>query len=172
MKNLLKAILLSVIVLLSFSRSYAQKEKIDKKAARIAAVQKMIDTADFVFYAQKAYPQHGNATNLSDNYSFTASNGEIDCLLPYFGTVQVASMDFTDQGVKFNTKDFDYFVQQKDFGWNVLFKPNSKTGVAMKDVKEITMSIKTNKTASLQLSFANRERIVFDGIIEKAKGKG
>ena len=39
----------------------------------------------------------------------------------------------------------------------------------MKDVQQMVISVTTNGYATLQVSFANRERITFNGFVEKNK---
>ena len=170
MKNFLKISLIFTAALFCLNTVNAQNKKKDKKAARILTLQSMIDTANFTFNAQTAYPQHGVSKDLSSGYIFSISSGVATCDLPYSGQAYTAILNQDDTGIKFKTTHFDYFVdKQPDNSWNILVKPNGDQSTDMKDVQQIIISITTNGTAVLQVSFTNRERMTFNGEVERYK---
>lgn len=140
-------------------------------------IRHFVESRSFVFNATQAIPirvdilniiPNGNQLrNLSVGYSLSVLNDSISANLPYFGRTYIApNPASTDNGIKVNTKDFDYsFTQNKKGIYIVEIKLNNDRNTSF-----FQLQITTNGYGTLQVQSANRESISFYGTIEPLKG--
>ena len=135
--------------------------------AKEVAIKNIVDSQRYVFYAQYANPQGGRQRNLTTEYTFRVSKDTIISDLPYFGRAYSATYGSAEGGISFTSTDFDYKIApRKKGGWDIAIKPKDIQGG-----QEMTMTIFTNGTASLQATSNIRQPISFNGYIEAIKPK-
>ena len=161
--------ILTLLMLLIVSSSvYAQEKKSKKERRQEQAekVQKMVETQDYKFVAQRALPMSGQSVNLTSTYNLYVSNDTISAYLPYFGRAYVAPMNPSEGGIKFESKDFDYRIENaKKDGWNVF--------ISIKDAQrriDMILNVSSSGSANLLVNDDTRQTISFNGNIEKRRG--
>ncbi len=159
MKTLLKTLLIFTVALLTITAVKAQKPKVDKKAARIAAYQKMIDTADWSIVMEKAFPKGAGSTdanpvNMSGNSNISITHGVVTCDLPYYGGDAI-----NDAGVrvKFTSSNFVYESQHKSgasspYQYDLLIAPKPGS-TDFGNVAQVVFSIISEDVVLVQVSF-------------------
>ena len=132
------------------------------KGQQASAMQKKLDTRQFVFVAQTVIPQRGSLRQLTSTYDLKVSNDSLVCNLPYFGRAYTAPIDPSSGGFNFVSTSFDYTVKpRKKSGWDVLIKPTDK-----KDVQQMLLNVFANGSASLQVISNSRQPISFNGNVK------
>ena len=167
MKNL--GILILMMLVTVSSAVYAQEKKSKKELRREQAekVQKMVEAQDYKFVAQRALPMSMRSISLTPEYDLCVSNDAITAYLPYYGRAYTAPMDPTEGGIKFESKDFDYRIENaKKGGWIVR--------IDIKDAKrriDMILQISTSGSANLSVNDNTRQTITFNGYIGEQKKK-
>jgi hypothetical protein len=167
MKSLIKTSLFFAVALFCVNTAFAQKPKVDKKAAKLAAFQKMIDTPAFTIVLEKAFPKDANPVNLAGSPYVSVSNNMLEVQLPYYA----ARVD-GNSSVNIKTSDIVYRAQRGASGQKYLMdiqpKPGSKD---WGDVTDIIINITTEEQVTVQLSFNSAEKppLSYDGTIDKYK---
>jgi hypothetical protein len=126
---------------------------------KTAAIQSLVESKNYVFRAQMALPQAGQARNLTSIYDVKISTNSIVSDLPYFGRAY-APVDPNEGGIQFTSKDFTYTSKpKKKGGWEIAIKPNDIKA----DVKQMWLTITTDGYATLRVICNNRNPITFNG---------
>ena len=129
----------------------------DKKAA----MKSLVESKNYVFRAQTAIPQTGQARNLTSIYDLKITTNAIVCDLPYFGRAY-APVDPNEGGIQFTSKDFTYTAKPtKKGGWEIAIKPNDISA----DVRQMWLTITSDGYATLRVIGNNRNPISFSGQI-------
>ena len=156
---LTKAFSVFLILLMVSDKTMAQDTDKDQQ---VSAMQKKLDTKQFVFVAQSVIPQRGSLRQLTSTYDLKVSNDSLVCNLPYFGRAYTAPIDPSSGGFNFVSTSFDYTVKpRKKSGWDVLIKPTDK-----KDVQQMLLNVFANGSASLQVISNSRQPISFNGNVK------
>ena len=135
---------------------------VDAQETDAATLKSLLQTKNFTFRAQSAWPLQGTVVQLTAGYDMKVLQDSINAFLPYFGRAYTAGYT-TENGIKFISKKFDYRLKEKQKGgWELTIKPTDT-----RDVSELTYSISTNGYATLQVISNNRQAISFYGIVEK-----
>jgi hypothetical protein len=122
----------------------------------------LIESKNYVFIAESAHPLSGGFRQLTTEYDLRVLGDSIVAYLPYFGRAYAAPIDPTKGGIQFTSTDFEYSQQvRKKGGWNISIKPKDA-----QDVRQMTLFIRENGNASLQVTSNNRQAISFNGRIE------
>lgn len=170
--------LLMVFGFLFFFQSCASQGSVDPKA-----VNALVDSQEFTFYAQKANPTNydvlnamasmPNATstrmlNLDGSYTIDISKNNLDVALPYFGRLYNATYaNTTNNSYRFTSKDFTVNKSQNKKGkWILRIKPND-----VKNVDEIIIEVYKNGKAYVSMRSNDRQPISYDGYIAKSEDK-
>ena len=162
-------ILILMTLVATGSALYAQEKKSKKERMKeqTEKVQRMVEAQDYKFVAQHALPMSGRSISLTSEYDLRVSNDTIAAYLPYFGRAYTAPIDPTEGGIKFQSKDFDYRLENaKKGGWIA--------HIAIKDAKrrfEMILRITTSGSASLSVNDDTRQTISFNGYLEDRKKK-
>jgi len=163
----MKKLALLILVMIAAGSLYAQ-EKMSKKERRLKQaekVQKMVELQDYKFVAQRALPMSGRTVHLTSVYDVRVSNDTISAYLPYYGRAYVAPVDPSEGGIKFESKVFDYRIENaKKGGWVAYF--------TIKDARrriDMVLKISTSGSAVLSVNDDTRQAISFDGYIEERK---
>ena len=162
-------ILILLMLVTASSAMYAQEKKPKKERRQEQAekVQKMVEAQDYMFVAQHALPMSMRSISLTSEYDLRVSNDTITAYLPYFGRAYTAPSDPTEGGIKFESKDFSYSLENaKKGGW--------MAHIVIKDAKRrinMVLSISTSGSASLSVNDDTRQTITFNGYIGERKKK-
>jgi len=157
--------LITLLLLLPLTATFAQSNAEDKKAARQAAIKNMVEGQNYVFQAQQALPLGGRTRQLTTDYDLKVTKESITSYLPYFGRAYTAPIDPTKGGIQFTSKDFDYnLTPNKKDGWTAVIKPKDN-----RDVQQMTLNISSEGYTNLQVTSINRQPISFSGIIVAPK---
>ena len=161
MKKLGVLILLMLVTASSAMYAQEKKSKKERQKEQSEKVQKMVEAQDYKFVAQHALPMSMRSISLTSEYELCVSNDVITAYLPYFGRAYTAPMDPTEGGIKFESKDFDYRLENaKKGGWIAR--------IAIKDAKrriEMILQITTSGSANLSVNDDTRQTISFNGYI-------
>lgn len=144
-----------LILLLSATASQAQDKNVTS----------LVESKNFVFIAETVLPLSGQFRQLTSEYDLRVLGDSVVAYLPYFGRAYSAPLDPTQGGIQFTSTDFEYSQQsRKKGGWNISIKPKDA-----RDVRQMTLSIRENGNASLQVNSNNRQSISYNGHIEPRK---
>lgn len=162
------AILLMLISFFSFDGFAQEKTKKELKQERELQKQKeieaLINSKNFVFDAEKAYPQGTRMLNLDYNTYFIKFTSEnVVCDLPFFGRAFNVGYG-SDGGIKFEGKPENIKVEQK--GKKYLIKTTVK---GTNDVYDLLFTIFYDGGTSVSINSNNRASISYDGRIRAPK---
>jgi hypothetical protein len=155
-----------ILLLVSVSCAmYAQEKKSKKERRQEQAemIQKIVEAQDFRFVAQRTLPSSFRSVNLTSEYFMSVSKDNINTHLPYFGRVYVAPMNPAEGGIKFESTNFDYRLENaKRGGWVAHIDINDAR-------RKITMilSVTTSGSANLSVIEDTRQAISYSGYIEE-----
>jgi hypothetical protein len=162
-----KSLLLMLLMVAVFNFTYAQSSKEERDAEKIAAIQNMVQSKNFVFVAETMNPMGGRSMFLNSVFDLRVSPDKIQSDLPYFGRAFIAPIDPTRGALQFVSEDFNYGIEPaKKGGWEVSIVPNDH-----RDVRQMSLSISPKGHAFLQVLSNNRQSISFNGHIEKLRTK-
>lgn len=160
-----KLLLVLAVSLLSLQSTHAQDSKQDKKEQQAEKIRNLLQSKNFVFVAQYAYPLGGRNINLTSVYDIRLSADTLVSDLPYFGRAYVAPMNPSEGGIHFTSTKFAYDINEKKKGrWNILIAPKDT-----RDVREMFLSVSESGNATLQVTSNNRQQISFAGYITTKK---
>ncbi|HYJ38357.1 MAG TPA: DUF4251 domain-containing protein [Chitinophagaceae bacterium] len=144
--------------------SFGQDSKNEKKEKEEAEIKNLIDSQNFVFKAQIAYPLGSRSRQLTPEYDLRITKNEVVSDLPYFGRAY-SSTPGASGGLDFNSKDFEYTVKEKkDDGWEIHIKPKDT-----QKARELFLTAFKNGSANLQVSSNDKQNISFSGYITAIK---
>ena len=86
--------------------------------------------------------------------------------LPYFDRAYSAPVNLSQGGIQFTSTDFNYTVESKRKEWIIVIKPREPV-----DVRELTLRVFKNGSASLMVNSTNRQSISYNGVIEARRSK-
>lgn len=138
-------------------------------------VAKLVGMQNFVFEATQANPQRisilnilpngQQLRNLSSGYFLSVTKDSVKANLPFYGRAYTSNFNSDDNGIKFNTKDFNYHLKQKRKGiYEITIILNN-----VKSANELTLDITESGYATLQVQSINRDIISFYGDITSTK---
>ena len=163
MKRLVLTVFLMLVVVSSAMYAQEKKTKKERQQEQAEKVQKMVEAQEYKFVAQRAFPMSGRSIHLTSLYDLRVSKDTISAYLPYFGRAYVAPMNPSEGGIKFESTDFNYRLENaKKGGWIVL--------ISIKDAKrriEMVLNITASGSANLSVNDDTRQTISFNGNIEK-----
>ena len=135
--------------------------------AKEVAIKNLVDSQQYVFYAQNVTPMSGRQRFLTTDYTVSVSKDSIISDLPFFGRAYSAPINPSDGGIKFTSTDFDYkLVPRKKGGWDISIKPKDTP-----NGQQFNLTVFENGTASLQATSTSRQPISFNGYIKERKFK-
>jgi len=161
-------VLLIMFCFFSFDGVAQEKTKKELKQERELQKQKeiqaLIDARNFVFDAEKAYPQGTRMLNLDYNtYSIKFNSENVVCDLPFFGRAFNIAYG-ADGGIKFEGKPENIKVEQK--GKKCLIKA---TISGTNDVYDLMFTIFYDGGTTVNINSNNRASISYDGRIRAPK---
>lgn len=130
-----------------------------------ANIESAVLSKNYVFTAQSVTPLGGRYRQLTSDYDLKVSTDKVIAYLPYFGRAYSAPIDPTQGGINFTSSKFTYQQSlRKKGGWIVTIKPTD-----VQDVRELTLTIASGGSATLNVISNNRQSISFDGYIHTKK---
>ncbi|MCL1943296.1 MAG: DUF4251 domain-containing protein [Candidatus Azobacteroides sp.] len=132
--------------------------------AKMEALAQMVESRNYVFVAEYAYPMNGRSIYLTSEYTFAVSQDTITAYLPYFGRAYVAPIDPDEGGIQFKSNNFRYDITKKKNNWEVMIKTKS-----VQRNYQISLNIGTTGNATLNITSNDRQSISFNGYIDKGK---
>ncbi len=165
-KSIINCLVLSTLLTIPVQNSFGQKK--NKKESRMeeyAETKKLIDTRQFTFVANRAYPQGGRSIDLTTNYGFVKIMGEeTEGDMPFFG--RGYSVPYGGNGgIKYDktpVEDEKIEFNEKKMRISYRFEAKGKT-----DTYQIVMDIASNGNATLSITSNNRSHISYSGEISK-----
>lgn len=148
-----------------FAQEKTKKElKQEKELQKQKEIEALINSKNFVFDAEKAYPQGTRMLNLDYNTYFIKFTSEnVVCDLPFFGRAFNVGYG-SDGGIKFEGKPENIKVEQK--GKKYLIKT---TVSSTNDVYDLLFTIFYDGGTSVSINSNNRASISYDGRIRAPK---
>ena len=146
-----------LLLLLGARSSFAQETK-------KTTVEQAIQSKQFIFKAQTAFPMRGGMRQLTSEYDLKVNGDTLTAYLPYFGRAYVAPIDPTKGGIQFTSTQNNYTLKVR--------KKNSEINIVPKNIQEVRqlhLNISPNGNASLQVISNNRDPITFNGYVEALK---
>ncbi|MGO4292555.1 DUF4251 domain-containing protein [Chitinophaga sp. RAB17] len=163
----LKTFMLLTLAVMTTTGLFAQDTKAQKKAEKAAQIKSLIDSQNYVFVAQNAFPMNGRMRSITPDYNVTVSTDSIVSYLPFFGRAYTADYGSTKSPLDFKTKSFDYSAKPgKKDGWSITVKPKDN-----KSVQSMNLTVSSEGYASLQVTSNDRSPMSFNGYITERKVK-
>ncbi|WP_439184711.1 DUF4251 domain-containing protein [Carboxylicivirga taeanensis] len=168
MKSIFSIITLSLILLSpTFSASAQKKNKKERQQEQFIETQKLVNSKQFIFVPDRAFPQGGRSIDLTTNYGFVKVEGtETTGDLPYFG--RAYSVPYGGgSGIKFETtsiKNEQIEINEKKMRISYSFEARSK-----EDTYSLKLDIGYNGNASLSVMSNNRSHISYNGQVSELK---
>jgi Domain of unknown function (DUF4251) len=148
-----------------FAQEKTKKElKQERELQKQKEIQALIDAKNFVFDAEKVYPQGTRMINLDYNtYSLKFNSENVVCDLPFFGRGYNVGYG-SDGGIKFEGKPEKITVEQKGKKYTI------KTTVkGANDVYDLLFTIFYDGGTTLNINSNNRSSISYDGQIRATR---
>ncbi|UFH34270.1 DUF4251 domain-containing protein [Flavobacterium acetivorans] len=168
-----KKIILVVFLLLAVTFSFAQ-EKTRKQLRKEKQIEKarqtsiLIDSNEFVFVANKAFPLGFRDIDLTTNPNFIEFKPDfIRSEMPFFGRGYSGIGYGGDTGLKFEGKPSEFTIEKGKKTYEIKAMVRGK-----QDVFKILLSVFFDGNASLTISSNNRSTISYNGEIAKIEKKG
>jgi hypothetical protein len=151
----MKHVFFILFAALAFGDARAQK----MSEADVAA---LLDGGSYFFRAQQMMPTGARSRMLTElYYTLQVRPDTLSADLPYVGRVYQASVNPTDAGVKFTSRDFT--VERK-----TTKKGNTELRFSIKDepdAREAILTVYKNGNANLMFTFNRRQNISYQGLI-------
>ena len=158
-------VLFSFLAFQGFAQEKSKKElKAQSELQKQKEIQALIEAKNFVFDAEKIYPQGGRMLILDYNtyfLKFTAEN--VNCDLPFFGRGFNIGYG-SDGGIKFEGKPENLKIEQTKKKCTI-----KATVKGQNDVYDLFFTIFFNGGTSLSINSNNRSVISYDGQIRAPK---
>ena len=165
----------AVFVLLLFAFSFtglAQKDrkqsKHEKKQAGYEKMKKLVESRDFIFDANRAFPTGLRSIDLTTNPgTISVKNDSVVADLPFFGRTYVSSYQ-GEAGLKFSGTAKDEELKFIDKKYKIQYSFNVTSG---SDTYNVYMDILYDGNSSVNINSNNRTAISYNGKIEEREKK-
>ncbi len=164
-KILTSAFILFLFALASMNTVNAQNTSSEKQTKE-TVIKNLIDSKNYVFTAKYVQPISGPIRHLTSEYDMKVMGDSIVTYLPYFGRAYSAPVNLSQGGIQFTSTDFNYTIDSKRKEWIIVIKPRESI-----DVRELTLRVFKNGSASLMVNSTNRQSISYNGVIEARRSK-
>lgn len=168
MKTVVLSFFLSFSMLMGFAQEKTKQQiKEEQKLAKQKKMEELLNSKNYEFVGDWAYPQGGRSISLTTNPNyFRIKNDSIYSEMPYFGRAYSGVAYGGDGGLKFKgiMKNYSLKSNKKNFLLNAEVKGES-------DNYSITLTVFFDGGASLSINSNNRASINYRGNIDKIKTK-
>jgi uncharacterized membrane protein len=158
--------ILIVLFLLLASQAIAQEKtkkqiKEEKKIALQKEVDQLVNSKEFIFLAETAFPSGMRSVNLSVNSNYLKYHPtHIESYMPYYGRVYSAAPYSSDNGLKFEGEPTEYKVTTGKKKYLVTTDVKGAT-----DNYTLNLTVSFDGSASLSIISNNRSTISYGGQI-------
>lgn len=150
------------LILILFPACSGTKETLKSNTGN-SSVKNWVETKKFTFEAQSVTPLRGNFRTLTSPYDVVVKSDTLRSYLPYFGRAYNAPFNATESVLDFTSTNLSYSVSpHKKGGWNIVIRPKDKP-----EIEQYSFTIFNNGSANLNITFASRDPISFNGRIQK-----
>lgn len=168
MKTLVLSIFLSFSVLMGFAQEKTKQQiKEEQKLVKQKQIEALVDSKQFEFEGQMAYPQRGRSIDLTTNTNYLRfKNDSIYSEMPYFGRAYAGVAYGGGGGLSFKgpVKNFSITKNKKNFTVKGEVRDSS-------DSYSVILTVYFDGGASLTINSNNRDSINYRGDIEELKKK-
>lgn len=156
--------LAALVMIAAFTKEVAAQA--GKPVSGAIIIKNLVDSQQYVFYAQYVNPMSGRQRFLTTEYTVRVTKDTISCDLPYFGRAYSAPINPGDGGgIRFTSTKFEYKVTpRKKAGWDITIIPTDN-----REVQRMVINIFDNGKANLQVTNTNRQPISFNGYVRDIK---
>ncbi len=158
--------MLLVVFLFQFGMTNAQEKskkqiKEEKKMALQKEVEMLVNSKEFIFIGQTAFPAGYRSVNLSSNSNYVKFHPDnIESYMPYFGRTYNIGAAGNDPGLKFEGKPTEYTVETGKKNHTIKAVVKGPT-----DNYTIYITVSFDSSASLSITSNNRSSISYNGQI-------
>jgi len=156
-------IFILLMLFLATGDMYAQERttREERRREQSEKVQRLVDAQDYKFVAQQALPMSWRSINLTSDFFLSVSNDTITAHLPFFGRAFTAPVNPAEGGIRFESTDFSYRLENaRRGGWIAHITINDT-----RQRIEMVLDITTSGSAGLSVNEATRQNISFRGHI-------
>lgn len=165
MRNLRNCLLLIVLIstsVIAQTKEEKKEMKAQEQAKQFEAIQKLIDSGTYEFYADWANSFQGRRINLVTNPNHLKMNQEqASIYLPYFGVAHNSSPAYSNMGAmefKGKVENYKIKVNEKKKQTNVTFRCKAK-----REVIDFTLTIFPDGNSRLNANSNVRTGMNYDG---------
>jgi len=163
-------LLILLFAFLVSANVYSQEEKNRKdlreetRQNEFRIIQGIIDSANYVFEASKAYPQGGKMIDLTTNHgSLTVIDDSVIADLPFFGRSFSGGYSNTDGGMKFigTMQNAKVEINENKYKLTIKFTVNDSG-----NSYQCFLEVSSLTNANLSITTANRSSISYKGRVK------
>lgn len=157
---------LIVILLFLFNSTNAQEKskkelKEEKKMALQKEVEMLVNTKEFIFIGQTAFPIGYKSMNLNPNSNYVKFNPEyIESRMPFFGKSYGTATNSNEVGLQFEGKPTEYTVKTGKKNHDITTVVKGET-----DTYTINVTVGFDGASTLSIISNNRSNISYGGQI-------
>lgn len=168
MKTLVFSFFLTFSMLIGFGQEKTKQQiKEEKKLVKQKEVEALVNSKEFEFVGDKAYPQGGRSIDLTTNANFLRfKKDSIDSEMPFFGRAYAGVGYGSGGGLDFKGVIKDYSIEKGKKKYIIRAEVSGKS-----DYYTIFLTVFFEGGASLTINSNNRASINYSGNIDKLKVK-
>jgi hypothetical protein len=151
----------TIVIAQEKSKKQLKQEKTVEKQKQIS---KLVDSKEFVFIANRMFPQSGGAVNLTTEYSVEFHPDYINSFLPFVGRGFSGIGYGGDEGMRFEGKPSIYTIEKAKKAYVIKAEVKGKN-----DTYSMMLSVYFDGSATLFINSNNRSSISYDGAIAEFK---
>jgi len=169
MKSKLKILISSLLLLFIFSTTFAQNKEARKEKRQKAYLEciQLIESGEFKFEAEKAYPMGGTSIDLTTNYGFIKiSENKSTGDLPFFG--RAYRIDYgAEGGINFEGEILDEKLIRNDKKMKVTYTFKVKD----KEAYTVIMEVFSKKSVSTVIRTDSKAHISYSGQLSELENE-
>jgi len=164
MKSKISVLLVAFLFLVSYANAQEKSKKElkeEKKVALQKEVEMLVNTKEFIFIGQTAFPIGYKSMNLNPNSNYVKFNAEyIESRMPFFGKSYGTATNSTDVGLQFEGKPEEFTVTtgKKNHDITAVVKTEA-------DTYTINVTVGFDGASTLSIISNNRSNISYGGQI-------
>ena len=157
-----------LVVTMGFAQERSRKElRQERKVQKVKQTAALVDSKEFVFVGQKAFPQGFSAIDLTTNPNFIEFKPDfIKSEMPFYGRGYSGIGYGGDSGLKFEGKPIDFTIEKGRKGYEIKATVRGEA-----DVFKVALSVSFTGSATLIINSNNRSAISYYGEIFKIEKK-
>ena len=160
----MKKLILSILILLTFVQFEGKAQNKEQKAKKFQLIKTLVESKNYVFQGDWAYPLRGTSINLIGNPNSLEVKGDsVDIYLPFFGVSRISGYE--------NEGGFKYEGPMQDYHVNYNEKKNKLTiSFTVQDRSEsldITITAFNKSSVDVNLNSDRRDVMKYRGKMEE-----